>query len=131
MKKGDLFSISFHQGEVDFPYNLKIQVKKINNNTSQKCSYHFVALNKDDNYGNPDIKFITAFFAALNYLENDPNFSGLEAEYILPDENQKEIYFERIIHVNQPVFDSLLVTGYVDEDEVVINSLSCPPQKKD
>lgn len=87
MKEGELFSISFHQGEVDFPYNLKIKVRKINNDSSQKHTYHFVALKKD-NHGNPNIKFILAFFTALTYLQNDANFSGLKFKYILPDKNQ-------------------------------------------
>lgn len=129
MKKGDSFSISFHQGKVDFPYNLKIRLSKKDNDTSKKHTYHFVALNKD-NHGNPNSKFIPAFFTALTYLQNDANFSGLEFEYILPDETKKEIEFERIIYVDNPIFDSLLITGYVGEDEVVIISLSCPPQRE-
>jgi hypothetical protein len=36
-----------------------------------------------------------------------------------------------MIYINNPIFDSLLITGYIGEDEVVINSLSCPPQRKD
>jgi hypothetical protein len=90
MKKGESFSISFHQGEVDFPYQLKIRLSKINNDTSQKHAYRFVALNKD-NYDNPNVKFITAFFTALTYLQTDANFSGLEFDYILPDETQKKL----------------------------------------
>jgi hypothetical protein len=129
MQKGNSFSISFHQGEVIFPYNLKIHVSKLSSGTSQKHSYHFVALLKD-NQGNSSLKFIPAFFSGLTYLQNDANFSGLKVEYIMPDENQKEIYFERIIHVDNPIFDSLLVTGYIGLDEVVISSLSCPPQRK-
>ncbi len=89
-------------------------------------AYHFVALNKD----NPNVKFIAAFFTALTYLQTDANFSGLEFDYILPDETQKEIEFERIIYVDNPIFDSLLITGYIGADEVVINSLSCPPQRE-
>ena len=46
MKDGDLFSISFHQGEVDLPYNLKVQVSKINNDDTNKHTYRFVALKK-------------------------------------------------------------------------------------
>jgi hypothetical protein len=130
MKEGDSFSISFHEGKVDFPYNLKVHVIKIKNDTSKNYAYHFVALNKD-NYGNPNIKFIAAFFAALDYLQNDANFSGITSESILPGENQEEIYFQRMIYINNPIFDSLLITGYIGEDEVVINSLSCPPQRKD
>ena len=129
MKKGESFSISFHQGEVDFPYELKIRLSKINNDTSQKHAYRFVALNKD-NQDNPNVKFITAFFTALTYLQTDANFSGLEFDYILHDETQKEIEFERIIYVDNPIFDSLPITGYIGADEVVINSLSCPPQRE-
>jgi hypothetical protein len=88
MKQGESFSISFHQGEVDFPYNLKIQVSQINNDTPKKYAYRSVAL-KEDNHGNPNVKFITAFFTALSYLQNDANFSGLEFEYLLPDQNQE------------------------------------------
>ncbi|HEY9637980.1 MAG TPA: hypothetical protein V6D14_31595 [Coleofasciculaceae cyanobacterium] len=128
MQPGDLFSISFHQGTVDFPYNLKIQVSKINNDTSPNYTYKFIALNID-NDSNPNIKFITSFFSALRYLQTDANFSGLDVEYVLPDENEKEVLFKKIIHVDNPIFDSLLVTGYIGEDEVVINSLSCPPQR--
>jgi len=81
-----LFSVSFHQGEVTFPYGLKIQVRKINSDTSKKYAYRFVALKKD-NHGNPNNNFILAFFTALTYLQNDANFSGLKFKYILPDEN--------------------------------------------
>lgn len=129
MKEGELFSISFHQGEVDFPYNLKIKVSKINNDSSQKHIYHFVALKKA-NHGNPNIKFILAFFTALTYLQNDANFSGLKFKYILPDQNQEEIEFERIVYVDKPIFDSLFITGYVGENEVFISSVSCPPQRE-
>lgn len=129
MNEGNSFSISFHQGEVNFPYNLKIHVSQINEENSSKYSYHFVAFNQD-NQGNPNLKFIPAFFAALTYLEYDANFSGLEFKYIVPDENETEIYLERIVRVDKPIFDSLLVTGYVGKDEVVISSLSCPPQRE-
>ena len=130
MKKGDSFSISFHQGEVNFPYDLKIQVSKIDNDDSRNYAYRLLALKKD-NEGNPNKKFITAFFSALSYLKNDANFSGLEFEYLLPDPDEKEIEFERIVYVDNPIFDSLFVTGYVEEDEVVIISLSCPPQREE
>ncbi len=129
MDEGHSFSISFHQGEVNFPYNLKIHVNPVSKDDSSKYSYHFIAFNKD-NQENPNIKFIPAFFAALNYLQYDANFSGLEFKYIVPDENETEIYFERIVRVDNPIFDSLLVTGYVGKDEVVISSLSCPPQRE-
>jgi hypothetical protein len=129
MNEGNLFSISFHQGEVAFPYNLKMHVSQVSKDDSPKYSYHFVAFNQD-NQGNPNLKFIPAFFAALTYLQYDPNFSGLEFKYIVPDENETEIYFERIVRVDNPIFDSLLVTGYVGKDEVVISSLSCPPQRE-
>lgn len=132
MKQNDSFSISFHQGTVEFPYNLTIQVSKTTNNTSPKYTYHFIALDKD-NSDNPNIQFIIAFFSALSYLQqSDANFSGLKFEYILPDENQKEIYFQKKIHVDNPIFDSLIVTGYASECkyEVGITSLSCPPQRE-
>lgn len=132
MRKGDSFSISFHQGEVDLPYHLKIQVSQINKNKDnvKNYAYRFVALKKD-NQGNPNIKFITSFFTALSYLQqSDANFSGLDFEYLLPDKNQEEIEFERIVKVDNPIFDSLFVTGYIGEDEVVIISLSCPPQRE-
>jgi hypothetical protein len=130
MKKGDSFSISFHQGEVDFPYDLKVKVRKLNNNESSKYTYEFVAL-KEDNQGNPNIKFITAFFTALTYLQNDANFSNLKFEYLLPDQDRDELEFKRIAHIDNPIFDSLFVNGYIGEDEVVIISLSCPPQRKE
>ncbi|MBD2130398.1 hypothetical protein NDI39_16855 [Microcoleus sp. ZQ-A2] len=129
MNEGHSFSISFHQGEVNFPDNLKIHVNQVSKDDSSKYSYHFIAFNKD-NQGNPNIKFIPSFFAALTYLQYDTNFSGLEFKYIVPDENETEIYFERIVRVDNPIFDSLLVTGYVGKDEVVISSLSCPPQRE-
>jgi hypothetical protein len=129
VKEGDLFSVSFHQGEVTFPYGLKIQVRKINSDTSKKYAYRFVALKKD-NHENPNIKFILAFFTALTYLQSDANFSGLKFKYILPDENQEEIEFERIVYVNKPIFDSLFITGYIGENEVFISSVSCPPQRE-
>ena len=131
MKYGDLFSISFHQGEVDLPYNLKIQVNKIDNDSTKKYAYRFVALKKD-NQGNPNIMFITSFFTALRYLQqSDANFSGLDIKYILPAQNQEEIELERIVYVDQPIFDSLFVTGYIGgEIGVVISSLSCPPQRE-
>jgi hypothetical protein len=128
MNKGDSFSISFHQGKVDFPYDLKIHVNQISNGSPEKCSYRFIAY-KQDNQNNLDSQFISAFFTALTYLQNDANFSGLKFEYLLPDENQKDIYFERIAHLDNPIFDSLLVGGYIGEDEVVITNLSCPPQR--
>jgi hypothetical protein len=126
MRKGDSFSISFHQGEVNFPYNLKIYVKKISNATSPKFTYRFLALTSD-NGNNPDSQFIIAFFQALSYLQNDPNFSGLKVEYCRPKADQSNIYFERIIHIDRPIFDSLFITGFVAETEVVITSLSAPP----
>lgn len=126
MRKGDSFSISFHQGEVNFPYNLKIYVKKISNTTSPKFTYRFLALTSD-NGNNPDNQFIIAFFQALSYLQSDPNFSGLKVEYRMPNANQSNIYFERVIHIDRPIFDSLFITGFVAETEVVITSLSAPP----
>ena len=76
--------------------------------------------------------FITSFFTALRYLQqSDVNFSGLDFKHVLPDQNQEEIVFERIVYVDNPIFDSLMVTGYIGgESGVVINSLSCPPQRE-
>jgi hypothetical protein len=126
MRKGDSFSISFHQGEVDFPYNLKIYVEKISNATPPTFTYRFLALTSD-NGNNPDNQFIVAFFQALSYLQSDPNFSGLKVEYRRPNPNPSNIYFERVIHLDRPIFDSLFITGFVAEAEVVITSLSAPP----
>jgi hypothetical protein len=36
MKCRDLFSISFHQGELDLPHNLKIKASQINKDNPQK-----------------------------------------------------------------------------------------------
>lgn len=130
MAPSEFFSISFHQGIVDLPYHLKLHVNKISDDESPKHSYHFIALNKD-NPNHPKLGFISGFFAALAYLKNnDANFSGLKFQYILPDDPPNEdVYFERIIHVANPIFDSLIVTGYITPGEVVISSLSCPPQR--
>lgn len=128
MRKGDSFSISFHEGEVDFPYNLKIHVKKINSPTSPKFTYRFLALSSD-NGNNPDSQFIIAFFQALSYLQSDPNFSGLKVEYRRPNENQPNIYFERIIHLDRPIFDSLMHGGrnpYAKPMFLGLLNLGCP-----
>lgn len=36
MKYGILFSISFHQSELDLPHNLKIKASQINKDNTQK-----------------------------------------------------------------------------------------------
>ncbi len=53
MDEGHSFSISFHQGEVNFPYDLKIQVSKIDNDDSRNYAYRLLALKKY-NEGNPN-----------------------------------------------------------------------------